>query len=337
MDGRLNANTVRTVAFRILMLFVGLVTLYVFWPSLASVFGSFDDLGRIRWWWFVVMVLAQAASFVCVWSLQRMALGKPSWFAVGASQLASNALSRVVPGGAAAAGALQYRMLTLSGVTGTGAASALAATGILLTAVVAALPLLAVPMILLGRPVPTGLAQAAWIGAVVFLVLGAIGFALARTDRPLVWLGDLIDRVRRRDRDADSEPLAGRLVEQRNVVVRILGKKWQHSVVTSVGKWLFDYLSLLAALTAVGADPDPTLVMLAYAAAAVLGMIPITPGGIGFVEAGLTATLALAGVPGGDATVAVLAYRLVSYWLPLPVGLGAYVLFRVRQSLTPPR
>ncbi len=67
-----------------------------------------------------------------------------------------------------------------------------------------------------------------------------------------------------------------------------------------------------------------------YAAAQILGMIPITPGGLGFVEAGLTATLALAGVGAGEAVLATLIYRLASYWLPLLAGFVAYLLFRRR-------
>ena len=70
--------------------------------------------------------------------------------------------------------------------------------------------------------------------------------------------------------------------------------------------------------------------LLAYVASMVLGMIPITPGGLGFVEAGLTATLRLAGVSTPDAVLATLAYRLVSYWLPLPAGLIAATLHRRR-------
>ena len=75
---------------------------------------------------------------------------------------------------------------------------------------------------------------------------------------------------------------------------------------------------------------EPTLVLLAYAAAALLALIPLTPGGLGFVEAGLTGLLILAGVGAGDAAAATLAYRLVSYWLPLPVGLAGYWLGRHR-------
>ncbi len=63
-----------------------------------------------------------------------------------------------------------------------------------------------------------------------------------------------------------------------------------------------------------------------------LAQVPVTPGGLGFVEAGLTATLALAGVGASDAILATLAYRLFSYWLPLPVGLAAYTLHRRRMA-----
>ncbi len=80
----------------------------------------------------------------------------------------------------------------------------------------------------------------------------------------------------------------------------------------------------------------PALVLLAYVSASLLGMLPIPPGGLGFVEAGLTATLALAGVGAADALVATLAYRLVSFWLPLPFGAVAVPLHRRRlRNLSP--
>jgi uncharacterized protein (TIRG00374 family) len=71
-------------------------------------------------------------------------------------------------------------------------------------------------------------------------------------------------------------------------------------------------------------------VLLAYYASMVLAMIPITPGGLGFVEAGLTGLLALAGVAAGDSELAVLAYRLVSVGLPLRAGGVAAALHRRR-------
>jgi uncharacterized protein (TIRG00374 family) len=59
-------------------------------------------------------------------------------------------------------------------------------------------------------------------------------------------------------------------------------------------------------------------------------MIPLTPGGLGFVEAGLVGMLTLAGVDAGESVTATLAYRLVAFWLPIPAGGVAYLLFRRR-------
>jgi uncharacterized protein (TIRG00374 family) len=59
-------------------------------------------------------------------------------------------------------------------------------------------------------------------------------------------------------------------------------------------------------------------------------LIPLTPGGLGFVDAGLVGTLTLAGVAPQDALLATLTYRLVSYWLPIPAGGVAYLAFRRR-------
>jgi hypothetical protein len=71
-------------------------------------------------------------------------------------------------------------------------------------------------------------------------------------------------------------------------------------------------------------------VLLAYVVSQVLGIIPITPGGLGFVEAGLATTLGLAGASAARAVLATLAYRLVSYWLPLIAGAVAFPVFRRR-------
>ena len=74
------------------------------------------------------------------WTLQRIAFQTRSWFAVGTSQLASNAATRVLPGGAAAASALQYGMLVRAGLPPQNVASGVAASWAATTATVLALP-----------------------------------------------------------------------------------------------------------------------------------------------------------------------------------------------------
>ena len=113
-------------------------------------------------------------------------------------------------------------------------------------------------------------------------------------------------------------------------MVGVLGRQWWEALLLAAGRWVLDYLTLIAALYAVGATPRASLVLLAFCAAQLLGNVPLTPGGLGFVEAGLTGTLALAGVGPGAAVVATLGYRLVSFWLPIPAGAVAAVIHRRR-------
>ena len=88
---------------------------------------------------------------------------------------------------------------------------------------------------------------------------------------------------------------------------------------------------------ATGARPNLFLVLLAYAVSQILVVVPITPGGLGFVEVGLVGFLRFAGLDPAAALGATLAYRLFSYWLPLPVGAAAYGLYvhRYHRKVSP--
>ncbi|MBV8462118.1 MAG: UPF0104 family protein [Acidimicrobiales bacterium] len=124
--------------------------------------------------------------------------------------------------------------------------------------------------------------------------------------------------------------LAQRLLEQRDLIRHVLGEQWWQATLLSAGRLAFDFLCLLFCTRAVGAHPRPSLILLTYAVAGVIGLVPITPGGLGIVEASLVGLLALAGLDGAQAVLATLAYRLASYWLPMLAGPFAYVAFRRR-------
>ncbi len=319
----------RSVIRQIVFLGVSAVGLYLVWPSLVRTFSALPSLGDIHPGWFVVMGALEAGAFVSIWVLLRLALRRRGWFRIATTQLASNAVSRILPGGAATGGAMQYAWLVRSGLDGATVASGLTAASLISTATILALPVFSLPAMLGGAPVDRGLTRAAWIGLSAFVLAAIGGAVLLTTDRPLTWIGRGIERVVNlwRRREPITE-LPERLLRERDEIRLVFGHRWFVALVSALGNRLLDYLALLAALVAVGAEPRPSLVLLAYAASVILGMIPITPGGLGFVEAGLTATLTLAGIPAAQATVATLAYRLVSYWLPLPVGAVAGALFR---------
>jgi uncharacterized membrane protein YbhN (UPF0104 family) len=147
-----------------------------------------------------------------------------------------------------------------------------------------ALPLFALPVILIGAPVNRGLENAAFLGAAGFVAFAAFGAVVLAYDAPLRW--------------------AGRTAQRR----------------------------------ATGSHPRPSVIVVAYAVAGVVGMIPATPGGLGLVEASLTGLLVLAEVNSSQAVLATLTYRIASYWVPLCAGPVAYGLFKIRyrkRAVTP--
>jgi len=298
------------------------VSLYLVFPSVIETFGSWRQITRFSLFALVGMAALQMASQFCMWALQRVALRAKRWRPVIASQLAGNALSKVAPGGGAMGAALQYKLLVQAGLPSGSTVGALTAVNLLVFAVVLALPVLAIPALLRGS-VDRSLLETAIAGIVFFIVASGAGAVLLSTDRPLAWVGRAVQNVRNKLRPK-AEPLREfptRLLHERDRILQTLGPRWKRALLATVGRWMFDYGTLLAALAAIGSHPRPGLVLLAFCGAQVLAQIPVTPGGLGFVEAGLTAMLVLAGVSAGDAVVATFAYRLFQYWLPLPLGL----------------
>jgi uncharacterized membrane protein YbhN (UPF0104 family) len=305
------------------------VSLYLVFPSVVEVLGSWRRVEQFSIGSLIAMALLQVLANACLWDLQRTALRTRRWRAVIASQLAGNALSKVAPGGGTIGAALQYRMLVAAGLPSGSTAGALTAVNLLVFAVVLALPVLAIPALLRG-PVDQTLLETAIAGLVLFAAAGAVGAVLLTMDRPLRWVGRTAQRARNGLR-RHSEPLTGlpsRLVRERGRILATLGPRWKRALLATVGRWTFDFMSLQAALAAIGSHPRAGLVLLAFCGAQLLAQIPVTPGGLGFVEAGLSAMLTLAGVDAGDAVLATFAYRLFSYWLTLPFGLVGVALGR---------
>jgi uncharacterized protein (TIRG00374 family) len=320
---------------RAVVLVVAGASLYLLLPSLLAVFGSWRSLSHLDWPFAGLVLASEVASYGWLWQLDRIALHTTGWFPVATAQLSGNLAGRIFPGGGATAAALSASMLHDAGVETGDAVAAFGASTALQLATTAALPLLALPAILGGAPVNHSLAAAAYLGAALFVLLLLGGAVVMRTDRPLELAGNAIEwllnnTVRRNHRVSG---VARELLDARDFIRSTLGARWKGAVLAAAGNTVFDYLALLAALRAVGAEPQPSLVLLAYVAAELLALLPLTPGGLGFVEAGLVGTLTLAGVSGHDALAATLLYRIASYWLPLPAGAVAYLLFRRRYGV----
>jgi len=327
----------KAVVKRAAMVAIAGLAIYLVFPAITEVLASWPRLSTLSPWWLIAAIGAEIAHFACTFALQRLALRTKTWFPVITSQLAGNAITLVMPGGAAVGAAVQFRMLAASGMNTGETVGGLAAFSLLGVGGLLALPVFALPVILLGAPIHRGLEHTALLGAVAFVAFAAFGAVALAYDTPLRWAGRAVQRManwvlRKRP------PLHGldeTLLAQRDEIRATLGRQWWQALLLSAGRLAFDYLCLLLALRATGSHPRPSLILVAYAAAGIIGMIPLTPGGLGLVEASLTGLLVLADVDSSQAVLATLTYRIASYWLPLCAGPIAYGLFRIRYRTRP--
>ncbi|HEX6621931.1 MAG TPA: flippase-like domain-containing protein [Solirubrobacteraceae bacterium] len=92
----------------------------------------------------------------------------------------------------------------------------------------------------------------------------------------------------------------------------------------SLGYWAFDNMVLWACFRGFGVHIALTVVLMGYLIGQLGGLLPI-PGGLGGVEGGLVGTLVVYGVSLRDAVAAVLAYRVIQFWIPLLLSLPAFL------------
>jgi uncharacterized membrane protein YbhN (UPF0104 family) len=109
--------------------------------------------------------------------------------------------------------------------------------------------------------------------------------------------------------------------------VEILRSRDLSVVAGAVGYWAFDNAVLWATFQAVGADVPISVVLMGYLIGQLGGLLPL-PGGVGGIDGGLIGTLIVYGAPAAQTAAAVLAYRLILFWLPLIAGAIAFATLR---------
>jgi uncharacterized protein (TIRG00374 family) len=223
-------------------------------------------------------------------------------------------------------------MLTISGFSLTRTGTSLGAITILSSiANYVVLPLVVLVASASGSSIDPRLTSALWVGAVVLAAVLVIGIAVSLREAPWRQLSRLLAWVYRRlHRKVDAVDLEHRLMTERDFIRDALRGKAVLASLSIVGSSLGDFAVLYFALRAVGANVNPAAALAAFIVSNVAGLIPITPGGLGFVEAGMSGVLVVAGATTSEALLAVAAYRLFATWLPCAAGGVAYLWFKRR-------
>ena len=328
----------REVRFSVGTVLAFLFVFYVAIPLMASHRSQISALAHINTAYLALGVLLELAALVAYTQLTHAVLphGGPSRRRLFRINLSTLALSHVSPGGTAPGTALGYRLLTQSGVTGADAGFALGTQGIGSAVVLNALFWCSLVAFLAthGFRAPGVDGHGSTSASILLLVAAAVGVVLLGAFGGLFYLltrGQ--ERARRiihavaahiRFLDADRftslvERLARRfavLMEDKPLLARAVG--W------ATANWLLDAASLWVFVAAFAHVISPVDLLTAYGLANILAAIPITPGGLGVVEFVLVSMLAGSGLTDGQALSAVLAYRAVNFWLPIPFGGLAY-------------
>src|SRR5262249_58982477 len=105
---RADRGTATKIVVRVVAIGITGVALYVVLPSLTRVIAEWPQLSKLSPIWLIGALLAETASFACAYALQRLVLRTKKWLAVVAAGLAGNAVTNVLPAGAAAGAAAHH-------------------------------------------------------------------------------------------------------------------------------------------------------------------------------------------------------------------------------------
>jgi uncharacterized protein (TIRG00374 family) len=300
--------------------------------------GATQALGHLHWWWALPVVVAEAGSFLAFASLQRRLLlaGRVD-VPIGpmaAITLAANSITNSLPAGPVITTVFSFRQYRRRG-----ADEAVAGWSLVATFVVASVTLTMVAALGVSVAGAEGasLDLVAVIVPVLLVTLGMGGVFVQK--RALVWTVSAAVRLCQRLTGWPRGELATHVdrIIFRLTAVHLSPGQVVDALCWGSANWLLDCSCLAMAFLAVGVAVPWKGLLLASGAGQLAANLPITPGGLGVVEGSLTIAIVAYGGAESSTVVAVLLYRVVSFWLALPCGWGtwAWLAWTGRRHLPP--
>jgi uncharacterized protein (TIRG00374 family) len=320
-----------------------LAAIYAFvLPRIASYSAVWHVIQQLSWLYVAALLLATLLNLSTdplPWMAAMPKLSARRAFVV---TQASTAATYVAPAGDAVGIAVTFGILRGWGFSGDEVGLAVALTGTWNVLVELGLPAVALGLLSLQTEHYPLLTTVALIGLAVFvLVIGVLALGFTRPDLARR-LGDgaarLANRALRLVRRGPVSWSGESVVKFRSAAVRVVARRWQLLTLASFAGQLSVFVILLVSLRAVGVPASEVSVVEAFAAwslVRLLGAFPITPGGLGIVEVGLTGALVAFGGQNARVVAAVLVYRVLSTVPTLVIGLIAGATWR-RVDSSPP-
>lgn len=304
-----------------------LTVLAVEYLVLPKLVGASDDLSLLASAAPAVLgaaLVLEISSVTCYSMLTRATLppDAPRLWTLLRVDVTGYGVSHVVPGGGATAAAFRYRLLTHAGVRPkdilSGAALQTAAELVTVVALFVAGIALSLPVDEVAYEAAGGVAL-----AVLLAVISVAALLTRRRDGTLA----LVHRAVRRwpGRGATTVEDTVRVLTDRLEILSHDRVLLARTVGWAAANWSLDTACLWCCLRAYGYAAPVGPVLAVYGAVSLLAMLPVTPAGLGVVEGVLIPVVVSLGASSAVALLGVLTWRLLQFWLPVPLALLSYL------------
>ena len=308
-----------------------LIVVFVFgWllPQVIDYQEIFDALRTLDGWEFAVLLVAGLIVYLPEGWLYSLLVPGLTWWRGIKAWVASTGVGSTIP---AMDLVVRYGMYRSYGATPARSMLGIFLSGIFDNITKFSLPVIAVLVLAIAGVdnLPTVVIVIAFIAAIIVAGTLVVAIGVARSERFALWLGRTVQAVANWFlRLIRKDPVAGfadRVVTLRDAAIETVSAVWPRAFLASAMGKLWTYVILLVALRIADIPPDVISALAAFVVWSIVllvASIPLTPGGVGFVEA---AYIAMFGAIAGPdyATqigVAVVLYRAAQWALPIPVG-----------------
>jgi putative heme transporter len=314
---------------------IGLTFAFVL-PTIADYAQVWDVVQGLSWQWIALLLVAAGLNVATCAPEWMAALPGLSYLQGSRVTLASTAVSIVAPGGAPAGMATSFGMLKVWGFKGRPVGLAVAVTSIWNQLVILGVPILAVAG-LVAEGDSNRTVELIALAALVLFCAAVAGFAVGLSNVRLTRrIGDKAARIVSWGKGLlHKAPVTWNgegFVRYRDETIGLIRRRWWYLTLTTLANHLSVFVILVVSVRAVGVprvEVTAVEVFAAWAISRVLGSIAPTPGGLGFVELGLTGTLVAFGATDAQAVAAALIYRFLKDVPTLGLGLLAAATFKV--------
>lgn len=304
-----------------------IVAVFAFiFPQFANYQQAFTELRQMSPWWLLALLAAAIANNLIYPLTAQAAIPQLPYRVAFTSRQVSFLVSNVIPGGGAIAAGSQYSVLATYRVTTPMAAAAVTADAVWTLLITLAAPSAAILLLIAEGRSTLGYTTIAIIALLITGVVMVLTAIVLRSEDGAARIGRALERpvgglfrlIRKSPPDLSTS-----LVAFHEQAATMVGQRWLPLTATNILAQFMPMVILICALAGLGVFPQPLSfieVFAAFSIAILLTSVPITPGGLGTVDAALIALLVAFGIDSTTALAADLIWRV--FWTLMQLGVG---------------